>query len=494
MFGSLYSKLALVLTGLFFLMGLVFIAVMVFSTEMYQQEVNQKLNFKLAEQIVAQNLLMKDDQVNETALKEVFHMLMVINPSIEIYLLDSRGRILSFSAPQGKVKLNRVDLNPIRKWLEGDMELPLLGDDPRHPGRKKVFTAARIPDDGKVEGYLYVILGGEMYDSMAEKMKGSYILQLSSWLIFASLLFSLITGLIFFAVLTGRLKRLANGMDDFKRGRTSKELDLRLRKNARMADEIDRLGSTFKEMAQRIEGQMQQMKTSDKLRRELVANVSHDLRTPLANLHGYIETLILKEQHLTDTDRRNYLQIALKHCERLNKLVSELLELARLEALESKVACEPFNLAELIQDVTQKFQWMAENKQINVISNIQDGLPFVHADIGLIERVVENLLENAIHYTPCGGEVRIVLTPEDDHNVSIQIKDTGQGVPEEEIPHIFNRFYQLKSSPKNTKGHSGLGLAITKRILQLHNEDIHVSTRPGSGTTFMFQLPIHLSA
>ena len=119
MFKSLYSKLAAVLTGLFFLVGLSFVAVTIFSTEMYQQEVNQKLNSRLAQQIVAEKLLMKDNRVNEKALEEIFHMLMVINPSIEVYLLDPSGKILAYSAPQGKVKRERVDLNPVRSWIEG---------------------------------------------------------------------------------------------------------------------------------------------------------------------------------------------------------------------------------------------------------------------------------------------------------------------------------------------------------------------------------------
>jgi hypothetical protein len=155
MFRSLYSKLAVGLAGLFFIVGLSFVGVTVFSTEMYQQEVNQKLNSKLAEQIVAEKLLMKDNRVNQEALEEIFHMLMVINPGIEIYLLDSEGRILAYSAPKGKVKRKHVDLGPVKRWLDGEMTIPLLGDDPRNPNSKKAFTAARIPEQGALEGYLY---------------------------------------------------------------------------------------------------------------------------------------------------------------------------------------------------------------------------------------------------------------------------------------------------------------------------------------------------
>ena len=489
MFRSLYSKLAAVLTGLFCLVGLAVIVVTMFSTDMYQQEVNQRLNSKLADHIVAERLLMQDNRVNHEALKDIFHMLMVINPSIEIYLLDSEGAILAFSADPNRVKRKRVDLGPVKNLLDGHATLPVSGDDPRSLGGKKVFTAARIPEQGKLQGYLYVILGGEIYDNVVQKLKASYILQLSTWMIFASLLFALVAGLVLFASLTGRLKRLAKAMDAFRSGDSRMQIKLRPQKNAHKSDEIDRLGSTFTQMAARIEDQMEQLQKADATRRELIANVSHDLRTPLATLQGYIETLLLKEDRLETEERRSYLQTAIKHCERLSKLVSELLELAKLDSSDMRVERESFNLIELVHDVVQKFQLKAGEKHIALSTQTDRDLPFVNADIGLIERVLENLIENAIQNTPPGGAVNLVLTPQNE-DIVIQISDTGYGIPAEEQAHIFDRFYQLDKSRKSEQGHSGLGLAITKKILELHDRSINVVSALGSGTTFSFQLPL----
>jgi two-component system OmpR family sensor kinase len=492
MFRSLYSKLAAVLTGLFCLVGLAIIVVTMFSTDMYQQEVTQRLNSKLAEHIVAERLLMRDRRVNQEALKDIFHMLMVINPSIEIYLLDTAGTILAFSAAPDRVKRKRVDLGPIRNLLEGRATIPVSGDDPRSLSGKKVFTAARIPDQGKLQGYLYVILGGETYDSVVQKLKASYILQLSTWMIFASLLFALVTGLVLFASLTGRLKRLANAMDAFRSGTGQAQIKFLPRKNGHRADEIDRLGSTFSQMAARIEDQMERLQRADATRRELIANVSHDLRTPLATLQGYIETLLLKEDSLGPEERRSYLQTAIKHCERLSKLVSELLELAKLDSSDLRVEREPFNLSELTHDVVQKFQLKSGEKQITLSTKIEKDLPLVNADIGLIERVLENLIENAIQNTPPGGSISLMLTPQNE-DIAIQVSDTGCGIAAEELAHIFDRFYQLDKSRKSEQGHSGLGLAITKKILELHDRSINVVSTLGSGTTFSFQLPVQSS-
>jgi signal transduction histidine kinase len=490
MFRSLYSKLAAALAGLFCLVGLLFVVVTIFSTEMYQQEVSQRLNSKLAEHIVAGKLLMQDNRVNQEALKEVFDMLMMINPSIEIYLLDPQGNILAFSALPEQVKRNRVDLGPVRKWLAGNVRPPFSGDDPRSGDGQKIFTAARIPKQGKLQGYIYVILGGEVYDNIIQKLKGSYILQLSAWMILASLLFAFISGLIVFSGFTGRLKRLANIMDEFKRVGRLKQVDPSL-KRVHKPDEIDQLSSIFKDMAENIEDQMDTLRNSDAMRRELIANISHDLRTPLATLQSCIETLLLKEDSLTGAERRGYLETAIKHCKRLSKLVGELLELARLESYGIRVEREPFNLSEFVQDVVEKFRLRAKDQGVKIATSIEGKLPFVNADIALIERVLENLMENAIYHTPRGGSVSIVLA-RDNEAISVQVRDTGHGIPEGELPHIFDRFYQLDKSRKQDRGHSGLGLAIAKRILELHAESIKVTSVLGSGTSFIFQLPVYM--
>jgi hypothetical protein len=295
--------------------------------------------------------------------------------------------------------------------------------------------------------------------------------------------------LLHFARNAGRLKRLANVMDAFKSGARQTQIDFFPRKRGPMADEIDRLGVTFTQMAARIEDQMEQLQKADATRRELIANVSHDLRTPLATLQGYIETLLLKEDSLGPEDRRSYLTTAIKHCERLSKLVSELLELAKLDSYNIKVEREAFNIIELAHDVTQKFQLKAAEKQITISTKIEQGIPAVNADIGLIERVLENLIENAIQNTPHGGAISLELSPTAE-DIAVRITDTGCGIPTEELSQIFNRFYQLDKSRRSDRGHSGLGLAITKKILELHDRSINVVSSIDSGTTFSFQLPV----
>jgi signal transduction histidine kinase len=493
MFKSLYSKLALALLGLFCLLGISLVILTQFASDMYQQEVTQKLNSDLAKQIVTQKILMTDYQINQKGIEEIFHMLMVVNPGIEVYLLDPAGKILAYSAPPKKVKQEWVDLEPILKWFEPDMVYPLTGDDPRNPGRKKVFSVARIPEKGPLQGYLYIILGGELFDSIVQKLKNSYIMQLSFWWIAASLLFFLVTGLMLFSILTRRLRRLATVMDSMDMEQTAGQIQALPWANQQQGDEIDRLTLTFKHLLGRIQSQMEKIREADALRRELITNVSHDLRTPLATLQSYIETLFLKDKNFTAEDRKRHLKIAIRHCRRLGVLVGELFELAKLDSNEIQLRCEPFNIIELAHDVAQKFDLSARKRQISVKIDQHPKLPFANADIAMIERVIENILENAVRYTPVGGSIRLSFGLQNG-NISVGISDTGCGIPEEDLPFIFDRFYQREKTKSSRTGYSGLGLAIAKRIIELHKKSIRVESTPGSGTTFTFLLEAHYPA
>jgi signal transduction histidine kinase len=217
-----------------------------------------------------------------------------------------------------------------------------------------------------------------------------------------------------------------------------------------------------------------------------VANVSHDLRTPLASLHGYLETLLMKEGKLSAQEQRNFLEIAVKQSERLGTLVAELFELAKLESHETQLHCELFSLGELVQDVAQKLQLAAEKKKIRLQTHFRADLPFVFADIRLIERVLENLIENALRYTPEGGTVTVALAREG-KKVAVRVEDTGCGIPQQDLPYIFNRFYRGENHQRSEG--AGLGLAITKRILDLHGCLIETVSAVNVGTSIGFQLP-----
>lgn len=487
MLRTLYAKLAVGLVVLFVTIGLLYAVISTTATKYYLQEVNQSFNKGLARNLVADRNLVAEGRLNQEALKETFHQYMVINPSIEIYLLDLDGKILSYSADPGKVKRNHVSLGPLLAFLEGAEEYPLLGDDPRSHDGQKAFSVTPVPTTDHPEGYLYVVLRGEEFDSVDKMIRESYFLRLSGWAVVVSLGLGLLVGLIVLRLLTRRLHRLSNLIASFHQSNFISHQPYLLAQ-ARPSDEVDQLGLTFDQMAEHIQQQLEQLKEQDSLRRKLVAQVSHDLRTPLASMLGYMESLELKGGEMAEAERQEYTAIALRQAQRLSKQVAELFELASLDARETQPHCEPFQPAELVQDVVQKYQLRAEQQQIQLGMNPPPALPFVYADIGLTERVLENLIENAFTHTGKGGSIRLDLRAEE-HGVAIAVKDTGCGINPEDLPHIFDPFYQ--SAKKRTSGeHAGLGLAIAKRIMSLQKGEIQVESIPGGGTTFTFLLPL----
>jgi len=235
-------------------------------------------------------------------------------------------------------------------------------------------------------------------------------------------------------------------------------------------------------MAARIAEQVGSLRESDRLRRELVENVSHDLRTPLTALQGYLETLQLGT--LSEDDKRRYLYVATRHSSQLSTLDGELFELAKLEANAAPLHKERFPLAELVQDVVQKFALAAEKAGVTLVADVSVR-PSVYADVSFLERVLGNLLDNALRHTPPGGVVCVSLTPSV-QGVVAAVNDTGSGIPEAELPHVFERFYRARGYRGSG---AGLGLTISQRMLGLHNTRLEVSSQVGVGTTFSFSLP-----
>ena len=279
-------------------------------------------------------------------------------------------------------------------------------------------------------------------------------------------------------------------METFRQSDFSEPPDLLSQFRTGSRNEIDRLGTIFTHMADRIVHQIKELREADALRRELVANIAHDLRTPLTSLQGYLETLLIKEGGLTPEEHQNYLTIAIKRSEQLGKLVSELFELAKLDSPDVQVSFEPFSLGELIQDVLQKFQLVAEKKKITLHTNAAGSLPLALADIGLCERVLENLIENAVRYTGEDGSISVSAVPKDER-MEVGVSDTGSGIRPEDITQLFDRPSRLKRERSKGSESAGLGLVIVKRILELHGSDIQVNSTVNVGTSFTFTLPVY---
>ncbi len=488
MLRTIYGKLSAIMLVLFYAVGFLFILGTLFTNRMYFQEASQRLNRNVAKQFVSKQHLLVNGQVNHGALGSISRDLMAINPTADIYLLDLNGHILFTSVDSSLIRTDHVSMDPIFRFSAAKARLPILGDNPREPSVKRIFSSCPIPITGELEGYLYITLGEGELETITGMLKSSHIVNISIYAAVGSLLLVSAVGLLLFNQLTKRLRGLSKELESFKEGGFSTPFTDEVVRGRADGDEIDRLQLVFRDMASMISKQVGELKESDSLRRELVTNVSHDLRTPLTSMQGYLETLAVKKD-LTEKEKQEYLDRAIEHSDRLRRLIADLFELARLDAHEVKAHPEPFALGELALDVFQKFRLLASDRGVELVSDPDPHLPFVIADIGLIERALENLIKNAILYTPRGGTVTLTILPGRDQ-LALEIADTGKGMREEDLPHIFDRYYRADTAQEDTADGTGLGLAITKRIVELHGGTIDVKSELGRGSVFSFHLPV----
>jgi signal transduction histidine kinase len=484
---TLFAKLSIALVIIVGAMGTAFFFLERTNTRAYYEELSQHLNAPIAMYVTEQRQLITDGVPDLESLRDLAGHAMVINPTAEIYLLDKEGNILGHNLPAETVLQSSVDLHPVLTLIGGEARFPLRGDDPRSSDNRKVFSAWPVTTERGTEGYLYVVLGGKKYEELASNISNSYVARSSVIAIVAIVLFTALIGLLVFGLLTRRLNRLNQEMQRV----TASKFDLEPSIPAAngFSDEIDALSNAFIDMSAQIRTQIAQLTENDRLRRELVSNISHDLRTPLTAMQGYIETLIIKRDSMSAEDRERYLRIAQKHTARLGTLIGDLFELSKLDAASVTPSVESFSLPELVQDIAQEFQIESERKNIALHVEVDNAAQDTMGDIGLIQRVLENLVRNAIQFTPEGGEVTISIAERPD-SFAISVSDSGPGIAEEDVPRIFDRFYRARDGEEARSDSSGLGLAIVKRILDLHGSRILVRSKRNSGTRFEFELPI----
>lgn len=454
------------------------------SNRMHELEVVQALSRDVAESIARDAQLTDSNGLMPNAVRNLFNQLMMVNPSVEVYLLEPDGRIAGHAAPEGRLRRDRVDLEPVHRFIDGQM-LPILGDDPRSRDGRKVFSAAPLSVNGRQVGFIYVVLLGEAHDLLAARGSADAVLKTALLSIGMVGLLCLAAGLVAFTLITRPLRRLTESVRQFDMHGAPPEMPERspdVPDHSR--DEIAVLDAAYRQMVLRISEQWEALTRQDQERRELIANISHDLRTPLSSLHGYLETLLLKDASLEPAERRRYLGIALDQSRRVGALSQSLFELARLEYGFVQPELESFSLVDLVQDVFQKFELAAESRHIALQADLAPQLPAVRADLGMIERVLSNLLDNALRYTPEGGVIRIAIRAVG-QELEVTISDSGPGIPPELREGLFRRPFTVGGARRD----GGLGLRIVHQMLELHGVSIHLVESGGQGTTFRFSLP-----
>jgi signal transduction histidine kinase len=250
---------------------------------------------------------------------------------------------------------------------------------------------------------------------------------------------------------------------------------------------LEEANKEIKRINQQISESFDQIKAIDGFRREMIANLSHDLRTPLSNILGYMDIILQKKEQLSTEVQQRYLHIVLSEAKRMERLVKDLFELSKLESGQVSLELEPFSIAELAQDVLQKYHILAEAKHIKLLTDFDLSSPLVIADLRLIDRVLQNLLDNALRYAHEGGFAKFTIF-ESYGEVHVKVCNSGDPIPQEHLTQVFDRYFKSSNRKKDS---TGLGLTIVKKIMDLHGERIWAEASEGL-TTFRFTMKKYL--
>ncbi len=303
------------------------------------------------------------------------------------------------------------------------------------------------------------------------------------------LIFSAVISLFFAIFLSQSLVSRLRALLGVARQVAGGDLTARVEVNSR--DEIGELSTEFNGMVERLREMQEQRAKLEASRRELIAAVSHDLRTPLASMRAMIEAL--NDGVVTDSDTvQRYLNTIQSETQHLATLIDDLFELSQIDAGALKLHLEPTSLADLVSDALESMSPQAEKKKVKLEGQVEGEMPRVPLDAPRMQRVLYNLIQNAIRHTPQDGTITLTVRGATD-GVELTVMDSGEGIPETDLPHIFDRFYRGERARTRESQHgpgAGLGLAIAKGIVEAHGGSISATSEPGQGAIFHVMLPI----
>lgn len=381
-----------------------------------------------------------------------------------VYLLtDENGYVLERSEAYQALGIDSPEV--IREVLKSPAAVINIRTNAQ--GERFFIKSGRLLDK---KHYYYLALGRSLAynDRTLQKFTVNYFLALPGLI--------LITGILGW-LLAGKVIAPVNEVSLAAQRITGSNLDMRIPRRG-AGDELDHLIDTFNRMMDRLKSSFEQI-------RQFSTDVSHELRTPLTAIRGQIEVALMTAE--SPDQFREAMEKALEDTERLSNIVRALLLLSQAESGQLVLQKTELDLSEAANDILEQFEFAAEDKKVDLSARLQRG-SYLMADRLQIERLLSNLLSNAIKYTPEGGRVRLDISPHGG-DVLLIVSDTGVGIPAEQLPHIFDRFYRVRSPETNLAQGLGLGLSFVDWIVKAHGGRIDVSSEQGKGTRFVVTLP-----
>jgi signal transduction histidine kinase len=481
---TIFRSFAIVIFSLITVLGLLFIIITYLATAYYHQASTQLLNKDVAAHIAQFTSPFSQSGINKQKADSVFKDAMVLSPSAEVYFLDTSGKVIAFHAEEKEILQWMVSLVPIKKYIETKGEEYIKGTDPKDPGQSKIFSASEVKDKSGPLGYIYVILGSKKSESIIDLLYGNHIISLAIMAFIAIILLSFLVSFIYLRRMRKHFGQMIDVLERFENG------DYTARFRLKKGDELEPVTSAFNKMADLLSATITKFTKSEEERKTFIASISHDLRTPLAIARGYTETLILKREKgdVTPEEQDYYAGLIYTKMLQIENMVKQLFELSKMEAVEFASQKEPFVLSEIVQELIANFQLIASQKKIELKCTQCLYHVWINADISMMERVVQNVVDNAVKSTPEGGFAHCSIIVEEG-DIIFKLENTGDALPDDLVQWInHNKDESTLSYKRPAK--LGLGLLIVQKILLLHNSTLK-TYRDNNTNVFLFRLPIY---
>ena len=480
---NIFKRIGLLVFSLITVLSLLFIIITYLSAAYFFNASTELLNKDVAAHIAKFTSPFEGNIINKSKADSVFYNAMVVSPSIEVYFLDTSGKVIYFESPDSAIKLWQIPLDNINKLILSKGKTYILSPDPKDPQHNKIFSAAEVIKDNKNLGYIYVILGSKEYNNTSELLFTSHAAKLALEAFAIIIIASFTISFYYIKRLQRRYNAVVSVLEEYKQG----NFDARFNNNKN--DEFTPVTSSFNAMAELLSQNIFQLKKAENERKNFIANISHDLRTPLSIASGYAETLVNQEDKITSNKQKEYLQLVVSKLKQIENMVMQLFELSRLDAIDFKPEKEPFIFSEILQEITSSFAMAAEQKNIKLTCVGCQEVIWTNGDIKMMERVLQNLISNAIKNTPDYGHITIELQ-QCNQQLTVIFENDGKPMSQALLNWI-NSSEKVNALQSQSKPHTGLGLMIVKRILELHNSKLVADTNTRVGNLFSFTLPVY---
>jgi len=428
---------------------------------LYVTLINYRINEEF-EQLLARGNNHRDVLENSYDSSTLEHVTMMESEALtDVVITNERGDVLYFS-DQILQYAKKIIRNPTTSIPHHGLVIQRNWKNESH-----VSTVSPVVIDGKVKGYVYMFQNTNSIQTMVYKLKHHFVI-----VGILSVILTIITIAFLSRVITIPLVHMKQATERLSKG------DFSVRLSIKGEDELAQLGKAIQSLARDLE-------YLKKERNEFLASISHELRTPLTYVKGYAD--IAKRPSLMEEERNKYLSIIYEEAENMQKLVKDLFDLAKLDRHTFQIHKEPTNICEFLQNVYKKMQPAFNAKNISLHYECE-GNATIAIDKKRIEQVMVNLLDNALKYSSPDTTVTLHVRGIR-KKVIINVSDEGIGIPQEDLPHIFERFYRVEKSRSRVGGGTGLGLAIVKEIIEAHGGSIRVESIYGQGTNMTITLP-----